>query len=123
MFYKSDLLCPCYLTLYVTLIIVFIFLTCFLEPNNLPNHFFYFPHVSHYFSAASADIIKLKKMTSVIYRTLYYRVLVLCKLPKYKFILFNMSSLNKWYSCVGIQKTIDELLVCMFESRISGQEC
>lgn len=50
-------------------------------------------------------------------------LLVLCKLPKYKFILFNMLSLNRWYSCTGIQKTIDEHQVCMSESRTSGQEC
>lgn len=30
--------------------------------------------------------------------------------------------LNRWYSCVGIQKTIDEHQVCMSERRTSGQE-
>lgn len=67
MFYKSDSLCPFYLTLYATLIIGCIFITYFQETKQSPKSLSLFFPYKPLFSVEFADTIKLKKnMTSVL---------------------------------------------------------
>lgn len=66
---------------------------------------------------------QIKKIWLHYYKTEYYRVLihVNCQNIKKSLYLIYYQLTNVIH--VGIQKTLDEYQVCMFESRISGQQC